>query len=94
MGLHNICAARALSAWRIHPSKLPKPPAFPLPETKVMVGIRVNDWVRRKSEITNCYLKMIARADKEILIMSSYFFPAGKSAGNWLKLPTVVCASG
>ncbi len=78
MGLHNICAARALSAWRIHPSKLPRPPAFPLPETKVMVGIRVNDWVRRKSEITNCYLKMIARADKEILIMSSYFFPGRK----------------
>lgn len=78
LGLHNICASRALSAWRIHPSKLPRPPAFPLPETKVRVGIRVNDWVRRKSEITDCYLKMMARAEKEILIMSSYFFPGQK----------------
>lgn len=77
-GLHNICAARALSAWRIHPSKLPRPPVFSLPETKVLVGIRVNDWVRRKNEITDCYLKMISRSVKDILIMSSYFFPGRK----------------
>lgn len=77
-GLHNICAARALSAWRINPSRLPRPPVFPLPDTRILVGIRVNDWVRRKHEITNCYTRMITRAGKEVVIMSSYFFPGRK----------------
>ncbi|MCS6973703.1 MAG: phospholipase D-like domain-containing protein [Cyclobacteriaceae bacterium] len=77
-GLHNICAARALSAWRINPARLPRPPAFPLPDQIILTGIRVNDWVRRKNEITGCYLKMIEQANKELLIMSSYFFPGRK----------------
>ncbi|GIV35855.1 MAG: cardiolipin synthase B [Cyclobacteriaceae bacterium] len=74
-GLHNICAARALSPWRIHPSRIPRPPAGKLPQTTMLAGIRVNDWVRGKQEITLCYIKLIRQARKEVLLMSSYFFP-------------------
>jgi cardiolipin synthase len=74
-GLYNICASRALSDWRIHPDKIPPSPTFELPDTVVRIGIRVNDWARRKHEITRCYLRMIGRAKNEVLIMSSYFFP-------------------
>ncbi len=77
-GLHNICAARAISSWRIHPFRIPRPPASQLPQSEVPVGIRVNDWVRGKQEITHCYVKLIRQAKKEVLIMSSYFFPGAK----------------
>jgi cardiolipin synthase len=37
--------------------------------------IRINDWVRRKKEITNSYLDMLRKATTEVTIMSSYFLP-------------------
>jgi cardiolipin synthase len=77
-GLHNVCAARALSPWRINPSRIPKPPQMPLPQRKLPVGIRVNDWIRGKHEITRCYIKLIGEAKKDITIISSYFFPGQK----------------
>jgi len=39
------------------------------------VRIRINDWVRRKKEITASYLDMLRKATSQVTIMSSYFIP-------------------
>ena len=39
------------------------------------VRVRINDWVRRKREITNSYLEMLTEATSHIIIMSPYFLP-------------------
>jgi cardiolipin synthase len=39
------------------------------------VRIRQNDWVTRRNEITRSYLQMLSEAEKDIIIMSSYFLP-------------------
>ena len=53
--------------------------AHPIPETDASwhcpVRIRRNDWVTRKSQISRSYLSMFRSADREIIIMSSYFLP-------------------
>lgn len=61
-------------------------------EIKSIIGtveeptIRVlqNDWLKRKNEIYNAYLKKIGNAKKEIVIVGSYFLP-GKKLINTLK---------
>ena len=39
------------------------------------VGIRINDWVRGKKDITATYLKMLRNARSHITIVSSYLLP-------------------
>jgi cardiolipin synthase len=39
------------------------------------VRVRINDWVKRKNQITRSYLYMLLYARQEILIMCSYFLP-------------------
>lgn len=39
------------------------------------VRIRMNDWVKRKNEVTKSYLYMLLHAKEEIIIMCSYFLP-------------------
>jgi len=39
------------------------------------VRVRRNDWVRRRNEISKSYLQMFLHAEKEIIIMCSYFLP-------------------
>jgi cardiolipin synthase A/B len=39
------------------------------------VRVRQNDWVTRKNEISRTYLEMFRGAQKEIIMMSSYFLP-------------------
>jgi cardiolipin synthase len=39
------------------------------------IRIRINDWVRRKREITRSYLSMLRSATSHVTIMSSYFLP-------------------
>jgi cardiolipin synthase len=39
------------------------------------VKVRRNDWVHRKNQITRSYIEMLNRAEKHIIIMSSYFLP-------------------
>lgn len=39
------------------------------------VRIRRNDWVKRKNEVLKSYLYMLLHAEKEIIIMCSYFLP-------------------
>lgn len=42
------------------------------------VNILQNDWLKRKNEIYRTYLKSIAGAKKDIVIMGSYFLPGRK----------------
>jgi cardiolipin synthase len=49
------------------------------------IYILVNDWVRRKKEITALYLDMLRNAQHQITIMSSYFIP-GKELKRQLSL--------
>lgn len=39
------------------------------------IGIRVNDWVGRRQEITRTYLKMLKEARHNVIIMTPYFMP-------------------
>lgn len=39
------------------------------------IGIRVNDWVGRRQEITRMYLKMLREATSNVIIMTPYFMP-------------------
>jgi cardiolipin synthase len=39
------------------------------------VKVRRNDWVHRRNQITRSYIEMLNRAEKHIIIMSSYFLP-------------------
>jgi cardiolipin synthase len=39
------------------------------------IGVRVNDWVGRRQEITQTYLKMLREARSHVVIMTSYFMP-------------------
>jgi len=50
------------------------PPLSPLPET-CHVRVSRNDWVFRRTEITNSYRMLFSVAQKEITIMTSYFWP-------------------
>jgi cardiolipin synthase A/B len=52
--------------------------------SNVVVSILQNDWLKRKIEIHRAYLKTIGNAQKEIIIMGSYFLP-GKKLINTLK---------
>lgn len=50
--------------------------SYPIfPHQKCLIRIRKNDWINRHTEITNSYKEMFIKADKQIDIMSSYFWP-------------------
>jgi len=42
---------------------------------KTTVGMRRNDWVRRKNEISGTYINMLRHSKSHITIMCSYFIP-------------------
>lgn len=44
-------------------------------EEKSTVGMRRNDWVRRKNEISGTYINMFRHSKSHITIMCSYFIP-------------------
>ena len=48
---------------------------------KTLVGIRQNDWLKNKTEVCDAYTNSINKANKEIVIVSSYFLP-GKRLTN------------
>jgi cardiolipin synthase len=50
-------------------------PAMELPKQECLIRLRRNDWVQKRSQITNSYLEMFKSARSHIYIMSSYFLP-------------------
>jgi cardiolipin synthase len=76
--LQTICEQRTILRKRyfdgkkiVHPMKIDRWPST----GDCLVGIRVNDWVRRKKEITKSYLRMLNGAEKKVTILSPYFIP-------------------
>ncbi|MFT4024799.1 MAG: phospholipase D-like domain-containing protein, partial [Flavihumibacter sp.] len=49
------------------------PPRYRTGDTAV--AVRRQDWVRRQSGISRSYLHMMYRAQKEVMLLSSYFLP-------------------
>ncbi|MFN8154773.1 MAG: phospholipase D-like domain-containing protein [Bacteroidia bacterium] len=52
--------------------KLKNTSAEPIP---MQVRVSVNDWIRRRNEISSAYKHMLSGAHKEIIIVASYFVP-------------------
>lgn len=50
-------------------------PPMPPPSETCRVRVSRNDWVFRRTEITNSYRMLFSVAQKEITIMTSYFWP-------------------
>lgn len=50
------------------------------------VGISINDWVHRRWRISKQYSKMTTTAEKEIILINSYFFPRKKFMDQLAKL--------
>ncbi|HMQ00875.1 MAG TPA: phospholipase D-like domain-containing protein, partial [Cyclobacteriaceae bacterium] len=48
---------------------------FKMPDEVCKVKISINDWINRKAEITQSYLRMFDEAQSYIYIMSPYFIP-------------------
>lgn len=53
-------------------------------QEETVVGIIQNDWLKRKNEIYDAYINSINNAQKEIIIVGSYFLP-GRRMNNALK---------
>jgi cardiolipin synthase A/B len=82
VSLRHICERRALDNPTIPNNTAPtdKPKS-----NSSLVRIRVNDWVRRKRDITISYIQMLQHAKSHVTIMSSYFLP-GKVLKRQMKL--------
>jgi cardiolipin synthase len=53
-------------------------PASPLPAEEYLVRVRRNDRVYRRTEITKTYREIFHTATKEVILMTSYFWPPQK----------------
>jgi cardiolipin synthase len=53
------------------------PPIFDA-EEKVMIQILQNDWLNRKSEISEAYIQALSQAKEKVIIVGSYFLPGRK----------------
>jgi cardiolipin synthase A/B len=74
LALQDICKTRLRLRKRFHP-KFDK---IELPSVQQFVGIRVNDWIRRKQQIYRSYLGMLKGSSHDIIIMSAYFLPGSQ----------------
>ena len=70
--IQELCNAIFLKKRRLHSQKIKS--VFHLQED-ILVRILQNDWLKRKNEISNAYIKSIGNAKEEITIIGSYFLP-------------------
>ena len=70
--IQELCKAIFFKKRRLHSQKIKS--IFHLQED-TLVRILQNDWLKRKNEISNGYIKSISNAKEEITIMGSYFLP-------------------
>jgi cardiolipin synthase A/B len=75
--LQRICEPRTRNVFVKALNRTVKPPVAmpPSPDGRFLVRPRINDWVRRKREITQSYLEMLSKAQSHLYIISSYFIP-------------------
>lgn len=69
--LQQICERRVRSETF---TRIVLPPVPDL-STRILVRPRINDWVRRKREISRSYVEMLREAKSHITMVSSYFIP-------------------
>ncbi len=74
--LTNICHERVMAPTL--KSMVRKQKKYNLQPADSPVSIKINDWVRRKKQITHSYLTMFRQAKQSIIIMSAYFLPNGQ----------------
>lgn len=79
--LQELCKAIYFKEKKIQRKKIL--PAFQ-PQQEALIRILQNDWLNRKNEISNAYIKSIRNAKEEITIVGSYFLP-GRKLTNALK---------
>lgn len=76
--LHNDCV-ELWNNYCEHNERLPRLGVAPyIPPDECQIRIRINDWVNRKTEVLQSYMQMFSTAEKEIIVMSSYFWPGRK----------------
>lgn len=75
ISLSNLCLDMYFKKRRLNRKKIGSV-AYQIGE--FMVNILQNDWLKRKSEVLKAYIKSIANAQKEIVIVGSYFLPGRK----------------
>ncbi|MCE3282332.1 MAG: phospholipase D/Transphosphatidylase, partial [Chitinophagaceae bacterium] len=75
--LHRVCVrVWNRSDWKTRKRHIRDTmPSPDLPDDECQVRVRVNDWVRRRNQISRTYLEMLRNAEKSVTIMSSYFMP-------------------
>ncbi len=68
-------------------------------EDSCAVRMRRNDWVRRKSDIMRTYREIFQNADKQVILVSSYFLPGTTVRRNMsmakkrgVKIQLIVCS--
>lgn len=67
--LEDICR------WRMKLRNQPNHPTHTIKTADCEIGVRVNDWVGRRQEITQIYLTMLREAHTHVVMMTSYFMP-------------------
>jgi len=70
--LQELCTAIFFKKRRLYSQRIKS--VFHL-QDDILVHILQNDWLKRKNEISNAYIKSIGNAKEEITIMGSYFLP-------------------
>ena len=73
--LSNLCWNIYYKKRRVNRKKIASVIAY---NEEIAVSVLQNDWLKRKNEIFNAYLKSIGDAKKEIVIVGSYFLPGRK----------------
>lgn len=74
--LHNVCNRMWNRSVLRKRSKAIRPPRFTTPTEICPVRIRRNDWVFKKTEITQSYRELLQKAQSQVTIMTSYFWPS------------------
>ena len=73
--LERICEARVRTTRKHSQHKKAADDVIEDDKNAFQVRLRINDWVRRKREITSSYLEMLRHANSHITLISSYFIP-------------------
>ena len=79
--LERLCRKIYFKKKRIQRKKL-KTPFHSIGETSV--SIIQNDWLKQKNEICHAYINALRKANKEVVIVGSYFLP-GRRLSNAIK---------
>jgi len=77
-GIDNVCVKRWNASITRKKCLATANPVQALPVEECMVRIRQNDWVFSKTQITKSYHEIFHTANKEVIMMTSYFWPPQK----------------